>query len=387
MAETIRFGFRNLARRRSRTVLTVLGVLLAIGFTVGLLSISEGFMKSFTRVFSRTGPELFFMPKGESSMPMPMRHSVKMPQSMAGKIASVDGVKFVEPVYQTFSVQQGSSFTGIPTMVMGIPPESFFGMRTQAKLEKGRALREGDTLVAVLGNTVAKNTGSGVGDEIELLTGARLKVVGVLAESGYIFDYFAYAPLKVLQYVHEDKGKVHYIMIKLENVDEMDVVMKRIEKKFPGYDVLSRNEMLQDAMEMMSIARIVHLSISAFALLIGVLFVACTMIMSISERVREFATIRAIGAPRSYVMKLIMSESLVLSLIGGFAGCWLGVFLSYIIDCIHGHFVGETLLHTFVSPRIFAAGIGIAVLIGTLAGIIPALIILRKNLADSLKYE
>lgn len=367
--------------------MTVLGVLLAIGFTVGLLSISEGFMRSFDSIFSRTGPELFVMPKGEAKMPFPIRHSAKMPQAMGGKIAKVEGVSFVEPVYQTFSIQQNPSFMGMPTVVMGVPPGTFFGMRPRARIEKGRVLRKGDTLVAVLGNVVAKNIEKDVGDEIELLTGARLKVVGVMEKSGYIFDHFAYAPINVLQYIHEDKGKVHYVMIKLKHVDQMDEVMKRLKKSFPGCDVLSKNEMLKDAKEMMSIARIVHLSISAFALLIGVLFVACTMIMSVSERIREFATVRAIGAPRSYVMKLIFSESVILSLIGGFAGCWFGVFLSYLIDCIHGYYVGETLLQTLVSLRIFAAGIGIALLIGTLAGIVPALIILKKNLAESLKYE
>ena len=60
-------GYRNLTRRKSRTILTMLGVILAIGFTVGLLSISEGFMKSFDKMFAANGPEIFVMPKGESN--------------------------------------------------------------------------------------------------------------------------------------------------------------------------------------------------------------------------------------------------------------------------------------------------------------------------------
>lgn len=383
----LKFGFRNLARRRSRSALTMLGVILAIGFTVGLLSISEGFLKSFDQVFAQSGPELFLMPKGESKMPFPLRGSGEMPESASAEAAKIEGVKFVEPLYQTFSVQTGGFAFGMPSLVFGVPPKTFYKMRPFVEFADGRAIKQGDRGAVVLGSIIADNLDARVGDEISLLLGSRLKVVGIMKKSGYVVDHFGYAPLREIQKMQDDPGKIHFVMIKLERVDDVDKVAARFKKKFPDYDVQSINEMLQEAKRMMAMARVIHLCISAFALLIGVLFVACTMIMSVSERGREFATLRAIGAPRSYVMKLIFSESVILSLIGGVAGCWFGVLLSMVINAIHSHYVGETLIHTLVSPRIFSAGIGIAVLIGALAGFAPALVIMKKNLADSLKYE
>ncbi|MEW6202797.1 MAG: ABC transporter permease [bacterium] len=387
MKSYLRLGARNLLRRRSRSLLTALGVLLAIGFTVGLLSISEGFMRSFDELFGRTGPELFVMAKGEAKMPYPLRGSAMIPEETLKKAARVNGVENAEPIFQTFSIHGSGGLSGMPTMVAGVPPETFLKMRPTAQIAKGRFLKKDDTLVAIMGDTIAHNLNKTVGDEIELVTGVKLKVVGVMKKSGYVFDYFVYAPLKVIQYLHETPKRIHFVMVKLENVDEIDVVTKRLKKEFPKMDVQSINELIDEAKKMMTIARAVHFGVSCFALVIGVLFVACTMIMSVSERLREFATLRAIGAPRSYVLKLVLAESITLSLIGGIGGCLFGMLLSMGIDRLLMIFVGETFLQTYVSPRIFSGGLAIALLIGAFAGILPGFLILRRNLADSLKYE
>ncbi|MEW5946276.1 MAG: ABC transporter permease [bacterium] len=387
MKTWIILGSRSLFRRRSRSVLTALGVLLAIGFTVGLLSISEGFMRSFDFLLGETNPELFVMPKGEARMPYPLRGSATIPESTRRRAMSVPGVKLAEPIYQTFSIHGSGAFTGMPTIVAGVPPETFKLMRPAARIDRGRFMKKGDRFVALLGGSIANNLEKDVDDEIELITGVKLKVIGVMRKSGVLFDYFVYMPLNVAQYIHEDREKIHYLMIKLDRVDQLDAVTERLKKEFPRLDVQTMNEMVQEAKKMMTIARTVHFSVSCFALVIGVLFVACTMIMSASERVREFATLRAIGAPKSFVIKLIISESLILSLIGGTLGCLFGISLSFGIDGLMKVFLGETFLETFVSARIFAAGLAIAALIGAFAGLFPALLILRRNLSESLKYE
>lgn len=391
MKSYMRLGLRNLARRRSRSFLTAAGVILAVGFTVGLLSISEGFMRSFNNVLTAQGPDLFVMARGESKMPFPLRGTSTIDENMWRIVAGIPGVRQAEPVYSTFCVSSGAGIMGamggMPTIVAGIPTKGFFRMRPGATVEKGRWLRESDGGSIVLGGVVAENLGKGLGDDVELISGAHLKVIGILRKDNAPYDFFSYTPLKPLQKIFGIKGRISYVLVKSERPDDMDALVKRLKKAFPNYDVQSVSELADQAQQMMSMARAIHFGVSCFALIIGVLFVACTMIMSVAERIREFAALRVIGAPRGYVMKLIMSESVALSFSGGLLGCLFGVLLSKLIDFMIFKFVGETFLHTYVSARIFGIGLGIALLIGVVAAILPALMILRRNLAESLRYE
>ncbi|MFA6451185.1 MAG: ABC transporter permease [bacterium] len=388
MKSYIVLGYRNLSRRKSRSLLTAVGVVLAIGFTVGLLSISEGFMKSFDQMLDSSGPNLFLRPKGGSKMPFGMQGTAFLDAKLEKIIRGIPGVNNVEPVYLAFSVDGATAgFGAMMTMVSGMRGDTFFKVRPTAKIAQGRFYKENDGKVVVLGSIVAENSKKRIGESLELISGQSLKVIGILEKTGEPFDYFAYAPLATVQNIYSDPNRVSYFLIKTDSNVSTEKVSALLRRAFPQHDVQTMQELIKDAKKMMSMARAVHFGVSCFALLIGVLFVACTMIMSVSERVREFATLRVIGASKGFVAKMILSESLMLSAVGGFFGCCFGYLLSKVIDALIFHFVGDTFLRTFVSPRIFITGFLIALLIGAFAGLFPGQMILRRNLSESLRYE
>lgn len=389
MKSHITLGYRNLSRRRSRSLLTMLGVVLAIGFTVGLLSISEGFMRSLDDMLKSSGPELFIRPKGGSKMWFGMQGAALLGTDIEPVIRGILGVEYVEPVYVGFSVDGDmTGFGAMMTMVSGMPREDFFKVRPTARMANGRFFKSDDEgKVAVLGAVVAENTKKKVGDTLELINGVKLKIIGILEKTDEPFGYFAYAPIGTLQKIYGDEDKVNYYMIKTDGKTSPDKVAKLIGRAFPKLDIQTVKELIKEAKKMMSMARAVHFGVSCFALVMGVLFVACTMIMSVSERIREFGTLRVIGASKGFIVKMILAESVILSAVGGLVGCLFGILLSKAINLLIRHYVGETLLSTFVSPRIFTTGILIALLIGAFAGLLPAIMILGRNLADSLRYE
>ncbi len=388
MKSYVTLGYRNLSRRRSRSLLTVLGIVLAIGFTVGLLSISEGVMRSIDEMFRSSGPDLFVVPKNVSKMPFGFQGTATLKEKQAEAIRAVPGVAIVEPVYLAFSPEGGGAGFGYAmTMVSGIPEKDFFKMRPTATLEKGRWLKDDDGPVVVLGGMVAENMDKGLGDKLELITGQKLEIIGRLKKNNEAYDMFAYAPIKAVQKMFGGSGRASYFLIKSADGVETKEVAARLKAAFPKQDVQTMNDIMQQAKKMLGIARGIHFGVSCFALIIGVLFVACTMIMSVAERVREFATLMVIGASRAYVVKLIISESITLSAIGGLFGCLFGYILSKAINQLIHHFFGETFFSTYVSPRIFITGIVIAVIIGAFAGLFPAYMIMKRNLADSLRYE
>lgn len=388
MKSYVVLGCRNLTRRRSRSLLTILGIVLAIGFTVGLLSISEGFMKSVDDVFNTAGPDLFMVPKNVSKMPFGMQGTATLDESMGKAIGAIRNVRVVEPLYMTFSTEGGGTGFGYPmSMVVGIPAKDFFVVRPTATIEKGRFIRDDDDKVVALGGVVAENVHKTVGDSIELISGEKLKIVGIFRKDNKPYDFFAYAPIKPIQKMFKQEGRVSSFLVKLDNPREAEKSAKLLTKVFSGMDTQTMDKMINDAKKMMGVARGIHMGVSCFALIIGVLFVACTMIMSVSERVREFATLRVIGASRGYVVRLIITESVLLSAVGGLLGCGFGTLLSGFINRLLAYSLGETFFKAFVSPRIFAIGFCIALLIGVLAGIFPAMMILKKNLSESLRYE
>ncbi len=378
-------GFRNLSRRKSRTILTIIGIFFAIGFTIGLLSISEGFIKSTENALWGRGPDFMIIPKGTSKAPPLARLTITFPEDYTKKILKIKDITVIQPTFQT--IAGFGSFRGLPAFIMGIYPESFFHMRPNATLEKGRFLKSNDRFVTVIGKNYSENSKLNVGDEIELPMGGTLKVVGILKRSGYLYDYFAYAPIKTLQKYYDKNGQINSIMVKVKNIKKIDKIIKNVKTILPNCDVQSMEEIIEQTKEMLETARITHVGVSAFSLIIGILFISSTMIMSVSERVREFATLRAIGASKKYIVKLIMCESLMLSLIGGIIGILFGALLSKIVNLLIHYFAGNVFLKAFITPRIIFVGFILSIIIGSIAGVFPAITIMKKDIAENLRYE
>jgi putative ABC transport system permease protein len=139
--------------------------------------------------------------------------------------------------------------------------------------------------------------------------------------------------------------------------------------------------------DLLGMVRAAHLGLSTIALLIGVLFILSTMLMAVGERVKEIGTMRAIGAHRGFIFRLVVAESLATALIAGIAGCAAGYLLSRLITYALSKTAGLTYFAPFVSPRIFLIGLGIAILVGALAGLYPAWRISKTNIVQALRYE
>ena len=384
-------GYRNLTRRKSRTLLTLLGVVLAIGFTVGLLSISEGFMSSFDRIMGATGPELFIVPKGQGNIPFPMSMGCSggaLEERTASVVSGIKGVYTAEPLIRMFASKKNAAgmLGDMPMMTFAVPPETFFRLRPRATIAKGRALRKSDKNAHLAGAVLAKNLELEPGDTLSV-GGVPFTVVGILARGDDTYDYFGYIPLAAAQEIRELPDKACGIMVKLDKPTDAGRVARRITALYPNVDIQSMEEIGKHFKRMMMMSQAVHFAVSCFALLIGVLFVATTMIMSVSERVREFATIRVIGASRGYILRMIMSEALLLSFLGGLGGLVLGYALSKGIDYANYVYFRESFVKTFISLKIIGVAMGVSLLIGTFAGILPALTILRKPMAENLRYE
>ena len=389
----IKLALRNLTRRRTRTLLTILGVAVAITFTVGLLSITEGFMNSFNQTTRERKEDIYVLPRqaGGSTSPLLESTGAAFSQAYVNDILNIDNVKAVYPIY-TRTIYLGDapdSMMGNFVVLNGVTPQFLPDLRPSLELEDGELFKEGDEGTIVVGAAVAKAQELEVGDTFPLgVEGREIKIVGILKSTGGFEDMIAYAPLQDVQLALNELGRITSAAVTVKDRNKTEETADAITALHPE-DIVGRTteELAGVVRNLLSMARAIHLSVASIALLIGVLFILSTMLMAVSERTKEIGTMRAMGVRRVTIFRLIITESLITCLIAGGLGCLGGVGLSKVITWAIHRFAGVAFLQAVVSPGIFGAGLLIAVLIGVLAGLYPAWRISKINIVEALRYE
>jgi putative ABC transport system permease protein len=389
----IKLALRNLTRRRTRTLLTILGVAVAITFTVGLLSITEGFMNSFNQTTRERKEDIYVLPGQARGSTSPLLESTGavFPQAYIDDILKIDNVKAVYPIY-TRSIYLGDasdSLMGDFVVLNGVTPQFLPDLRPSLELEDGRLFEEGEDGTIVVGAAVAEAQGLKVGDTFPLgVEGYEIKIVGILKSTGGFEDMIAYAPLQDVQLALNETGRITSAAVTVKDRNKTKETADAITALHPE-DIVGRTteELAGVVRNLLSMARAIHLSVASIALLIGVLFILSTMLMAVSERTKEIGTMRAMGVRRATIFRLIITESLITCIIAGGLGCLVGVGLSKVITWAIHRFAGVAFLQAVVSPGIFGAGLLIAVLIGALAGLYPAWRISKINIVEALRYE
>lgn len=387
--EVLKLALLNLLRRKARTSLTILGVTVAIAFTVGLLSVSEGFLAATDSLLSRQKEHLLVLPKETAGHPMPMveAYGTNLSQDLEKEIKKIKNVKNVYPVYvQTLmSGTKLTSFSALNGITLSYLPD----LRPYLNLKEGRLFQEGEKDVVVLGSTFAKEQDKKLGDSLKIKK-RELKIIGILKPTGGMLgfeDMIVYLPLPTLQEIFQAEGKVTFFALTLSDISKSKETASEISQSIPEVAAQTLEEVVSQARGWIKTARTIHFIIASFALLIGVLFVLSTMMMSVSERTKEIGTLRAIGGGRGFVFRLILTESAILGLFAGVFGCLFGYLISLAITHLAAKFLELTLIQTKVSFRILTIGMGTAFLIGALAGLYPAFRISKIEITKALKYE
>lgn len=387
--DILRLAFRNLLKRRTRTFLTTFGVLIAIAFTVGLLSISEGIILSANQSASKQKEHILVMPKETSGHPMPMleAYGTTIPQDIANDLKNIENIKKVYPVFvQTF--MGGKKLTDFSAL-NGITADYLTDLRPYYKLKEGRFLKDDDENAVVIGEVVAKNKELKLGEKYKIKD-KELEVVGIFESSGGMLgfeDMIVYVPIKKLQEIFDSKDKVTFFAVTVFDVNRAKETAKTITDKLPDVAGQTPEDILNILSNWIKTARTIHFIIASFALMIGILFVLSTMMMSVSERTKEIGTLRALGASGWFIFRLVLTESLIIGFFAGIIGCILGYGLSRVISFVAVNFLDFEFINPQVTLRILAIGFGTAVLIGAIAGIFPAYKISKTNIVSALKYE
>lgn len=362
-------AWRGLTRRPVRTLLTTLGITVAVASMVVFLSLGEGIRKVFAEQLSGIGPDiqvsLTGLTQGMSLIP-------NVPQSLVGdleKLAPELDIASVTPVMMTV---RGSLDPSQTVILYSMPASSGIqAVFPTARAAQGRDLQPGDANqnVAVVGAKAAQNMHLGLGSKLNINRRNSVKVIGVLGAETGLADNMVFMPLEVQQRAEGVPGRVSLIAVKLKDPTRAKATAQLIAKKL-NVEAQTQSDFLSFMEKTMRISDAVRFGISLIALIVGGLAVANTVMMGVFERTREFGTLRAMGARPGFVRALVLSESLLLALVGGIGGVLLGLVGIWGVNLYTQQLADINA--AALTPRLTLLALAISLLLGLLSGLLPA---------------
>ncbi|HWB10607.1 MAG TPA: ABC transporter permease [Pirellulales bacterium] len=355
------FICKSLRRRPVRSGLTASGVAVAVAAVVMLVGISRGFETELLKVYEQHGTDLIVFRAGVAQ-----RLTSSLDMGLGDKIAGLPNVERVVP--GLMDVVSFEKFDLFGVTVNGWPADS--AVFDQMQVVEGSRIEAGDGRVIMLGSVLAKNLDKHVGDEIDVIEGQSFKVVGIYQSHNVFENGSMVMALDELQKLMDREGDITFFMVTADDKDKaaVEALRDRIRKLAPGIDAMSGRDYADTAIEL-RLARSSAWLTSAVALVVGAIGTLNTMVMSVFERVHEIGLMRAIGWRRSRIVQMIMSESLVLALVGALAGTIVALVGTRVLSQLPLY---ARVVSGDVEPGIVLQGVAIAVLVGLFGGLYPA---------------
>jgi putative ABC transport system permease protein len=353
------FSWRNLWRRRLRTLLTLCGIGMAIGAFVALVGFSRSFEREWLRMYESSGTDLAVVQKTFLN--------TSVDESIETKLQGLPAVAKATPMI----LNMMDLTPEINALIYGWKADSY--ELDSLTLKSGRRFNDGQPEV-ILGDLLAGNLGKKAGDTLAI-QGSAFTVTGIYHGGSALEAGAVIMPLGELQQIASLQGKATAFHVRLRPAPTgelpehyLERAQAQIEAALPGLRAVPAAQRAANN-QLVVLAHAAAWGTSSIALLIGILGIANTMAMSVLERTREIGILRALGWKRWRVMLLIQLEAAVLGFAGGILGIVIGLGFLHSLALLPQT---SSIASPSFSPLLLAEALGIAVLAGLAAGAIPA---------------
>ncbi len=371
---------RNITRRKLRSCLTISGIVIGVLALTTLGSMAEHF-----NALVKANVDYFGDRIPVESQATSLNSTGFLSISKAGEIAKIEGVAAVFPDIQ-MAAKPGGSFStvrfGPPfTIVARNPAEARFA-RYKLQYQTGRDIAAGARGEAAVGSDLAAELKARTGDLIYLPVKPQdaksdfishpFTVVGVLDRTLAAPDSYAYVSVADAQ------------MLLADDLPPAVQAPAAATSLTQGFVVFGSSVVIKALGQAVSVFTAITTGAALIALVVGGLSVINTMMMSISERVREIGLKKAIGAKTRRILREYLTEATAIGIIGGLLGLGLGLTLTQVLDRAGGDPSSGLFLLT---PRLALFALGFATLLGCVAGIIPAFRAARMDPVTALRAQ
>jgi len=394
---------RSIFRNRMRSLLTSLGIIIGVGSVIVMVALGEGSRRVIENYITDMGTNLLQI--------IPQRRAARSGQQVfmranAFTLNDVEKLREESSFAMAISGVTNSSFNVIGSEghaqvpIMGVEPE--FTVARNFRVNAGIFFDYEDLIyrnrVAVLGRTTAANLFGH--PENALYQNIRIgrehfTVIGLLETRGASFggmdqDDIVLVPLDTAMTRLNNSRNINMILMSVvdqrfmtaaQNEARLILAESRgiLDPAFADFDILNQAEMIDMAAATSRTLTTLLAAIAGVSLLVGGIGIMNIMLVSVTERTREIGIRMAVGGRRRDILFQFLSESVILSLMGGLLGIGLAFFTSRLLSSMG--------IPTAINPLIVAGSAMFAAVVGVVFGYYPALKAARLYPIDALRYE
>jgi putative ABC transport system permease protein len=390
------WGLRSLGRQPLRTCISLAGIAVAAAMLLDMVMLSGGIDKSFSDLLLGRGYQIRLTPKG--TLPFDTEATLSHVSDIVAALRSDPAIESAGPVLGT-AIYGRVSDSLVTLFGYGIDPTA----QGLYRLSSGHDLTRGDSSGVLLSEVAAIRLSAGVGDTVTLVgrldpqvvtasVGRRLVVRGVVR---WLYDYRGQPSVGTVLPLMQDlarqetEDRASLLVVKVRDDSAVARVAARLRERFPQLEVNSVADLVIQFKRRLVYFRQLSYILGSMSVIVTVLLIATLMTITVHERLGEIATLRAIGVSRGTVVRQVLAESTILTVIGAILGILLGVLTARRLDTILTSFPGLPAAFSFFVPRpdtLRTAAI-VLLLTGSLAGLYPAWLAARAPIARTLREE
>ena len=407
LGQAIIEALESLVSNKLRSGLTILGIVIGVAAVIAMLAVGQGAQDSITGSISGIGTNLLFVFEGNQNVDIRNPKPITISDSEAlldrYQAPSVEDVSAAinGSVKVVFGAEQANS------TVTGITP-NYQTMRNYTLLEGSFITDEnlnGNASVVVLGNNVATKLfgqAEGVTGEIIRIEGAPFRVIGVLEKKGgsgfgseddVVLIPFTTAQTRLIRKSNHEAVDILLVQATSADTvmaasDEVGQILRQRHRTKIGEDdftVFSQQDFVATAQTITGVLTIFLGGIAAISLLVGGIGIMNIMLVSVTERTREIGLRKALGARRRDILVQFLTESALLSLLGGIVGIGFGYLIALIVGKVAmasgTPFTPNVGVNSIIMATLFSTAVGL------FFGIYPANRAAALEPVEALRYE
>jgi putative ABC transport system permease protein len=401
----LKIALNNLRATRVRTALTVLGIVIGVTSVTAVLALSEGAKNAVRDQAKELGDDLITVRPGKATRDtagnvvaydyLAAFGSSTITERDLSAIKATEGVKIAAPLMLVTGSLRSAEKTAANSAIIGTTEQGDEALGLT--LRAGQFLDEktnADTVV--LGSSLAVELlGSDtlIGQQITI-RGEPFTVIGILDHFGSsatvstVFDLnrTAFVQLHAAKAFNQGISNLQQIVVRSAPEFAPADVAKNLEQKVVAshdfeedISVLLPNETVQISDGLFQMLSSAISAVAAISILVGGVGVMNIMLVSVTERTREIGIRKAVGATNQQILSQFLIEALVMTVAGGILGIIVGYAIAYVLGLIFGFLPG-------ISWIVFAAALGVSIVVGLLFGAWPAIKAARKDPIEALRY-
>ncbi len=410
LKHTLVTAYKSIIAHKSRSALTILGIVIGISSIILMMAIGEGAQNLILNQIRGLGSRTISIepgrePQGPADITSFMTDSLKEKDLEALKNpANVPGLADIAPiVFQNAVVAYGTET--VRTNILGTsdaiakiyeiyPAEGNFFADEDIKQRSSVTIIGSETKKTLFGSSNA------LGENIKIKD-KTFRIIGIIAPKGQI-GFLNVDELVVVPYSTAQKylfGINYFNAMSAQTKEEKDIsrTVKDIELTLrenhnitdsskDDFHVMTPQDAADRIGMVTGILTALLVSIAAISLIVGGVGIMNIMLVSVTERTREIGLRKALGATSKDILTQFLIEAVILTSLGGLLGIFLGASLAYLASLLLSRFVSSDWIFTFPVP---AAIIGLVVssIIGLVFGLYPARQAARKSPIEALRYE